>query len=248
METVLHFEETASTNTVLAELLALKNCAKNHQTLPNGTVAYADFQTDGRGRQSNKWFSEKGKNLLMSILIYPKLPMEAQFQVSMWTALALSDYLRQDVGLTDVSIKWPNDIYVRDKKISGILIEHTVISNRLAHSIIGIGLNLNQAWFPQNLPQATSVYLENGTACSIPESLTTIRKRLLDYMHADPMKVHENYGSQLYLRHQEARFMVKATQEIFEGSVTEVDGFGRLLIRQERQLRCFELNEISFLP
>lgn len=281
MDSVYHYGCLTSTNAVLEQLITSKNYAKSDEKLPNATIVYTDFQSNGRGRQSNKWFSESGKNLLMSILIYPDLTVGEQFQVSMWTALALSDYLRQNVGLHDVYIKWPNDIYVRNKKIAGILIEHTVKSNKLGHSIIGIGLNLNQEQFPSDLPYATSVYMETGRKVAVTESLTAIRSLLLSYMKASPETIRESYCKQLYLLNQKARFMVKATQELFEGYITDVDAYGRIRIQQEQNIRqtidkepeanipqksntsqvqniqqktitnnirCFELNEIRFLP
>ena len=194
----------------------------------------------------------------MSILLYPSLPVDNQFQVSMWTALALSGYLRQNVGLSDVYIKWPNDIYVHDKKIAGILIEHMVKPGKIDHSIIGIGLNLNQEHFPSELPYATSILMETGKMTSVQKSMIEIRKRLLAFMQADPAKVYESYCEQLYLRHQPARFMVKATQTVLLGCIQDVDELGRLRILQiqenkEQPETCkqifhhFELNEISFL-
>ena len=119
MNDILHFQQLASTNTYLEQQLQCQNRAN----LPDGLIVMTDFQTGGRGRQSNKWFSEKGKNLLMSILIYPQLPVEAQFRVTEWISLAMAEHLRQNVGM-EAEIKWPNDIYIHGKKIAGILISH----------------------------------------------------------------------------------------------------------------------------
>ena len=108
MNDILHFQQLASTNTYLEQQLH----SQNRANLPDGLLVMTDFQTGGRGRQSNQWFSETGKNLLMSILIYPHLPVEAQFRVTEWVSLALADHLRQNVGL-EARIKWPNDIYIQ---------------------------------------------------------------------------------------------------------------------------------------
>ena len=245
MDSVFHFSQLDSTNLLLKQWMASKNDAKEEETPANFTIVYADFQTAGRGRQSNGWFSESGKNLLMSVLIYPHLPVEAQFHVSMQTALALSDYLRQNVGLSAVSVKWPNDIYVGDKKIAGILIEHAIRARMISHSIIGIGLNLNQEQFPDNLPNPTSVWLECGKQTAIEESALAIRSCLQRRMTTDAETNRKDYLEQLYLRDRTARFRVKETGESFEGIIRGIDRFGRIIISRDQSDQCFELNEIA---
>ena len=117
----IEIDETTSTNDYLKSLLATLDGVQQE---PRLTVAYADYQTAGRGQGSNKWESEQGKNLLFSILCHPVwLPVQSQFIISEAIALALHDALAVYTG--GISIKWPNDIYWNDRKISGTIIENT---------------------------------------------------------------------------------------------------------------------------
>lgn len=126
-----------------------------------GTVWIADYQTSGRGQRGNVWESAKGANLMFTILLRPVfLPAQEQFLISQITALAIVNYLK-DKGL-DAKIKWPNDIYVGDRKICGILIAHTIAGANLSASIIGVGLNMNQTRFDSDAPNPTSLILEKN--------------------------------------------------------------------------------------
>ncbi len=133
-----------------------------HRELPHaeeGTVWVADFQTAGRGQRGNSWESSKGENLLFTILLRPDfVPVADQFSISQITALAIVKYL-ESKGLQP-KIKWPNDIYINDKKICGILIEHTLSGANLSASILGIGININQMVFESDAPNPTSLLLE----------------------------------------------------------------------------------------
>ena len=144
----IHIEETTSTNLI----------ARDMETEDDETVVITtDFQTDGKGQGSNKWESEKGKNLLFSI-ITPTLSIESrkQFLISMAMANAIYDVL-VDNGIKGVSIKWPNDIYAGNYKISGTLIENRLAGCVIRRSIIGVGLNVNQSVFISDAPNPTSM-------------------------------------------------------------------------------------------
>ncbi|MCF0175947.1 MAG: biotin--[acetyl-CoA-carboxylase] ligase [Bacteroidales bacterium] len=135
--------------------------------LDNMSVIAARWQSAGRGQRGNTWSSDKGENLTFSIVLkygdgsLPAIPAASQHSVSMAASLALVDFLA-DFGIS-AGIKWPNDIYVSDRKICGMLIEHTLCgSSSLKNSIIGIGLNLNQHIFDPSIPNPTSMSLETG--------------------------------------------------------------------------------------
>jgi BirA family biotin operon repressor/biotin-[acetyl-CoA-carboxylase] ligase len=130
----------------------------------------ADYQTAGRGCGTNRWESERGRNLLFSLLIRPHgLSANRQFHLSMAISLAISETLGQHVG--DVSIKWPNDIYWRDGKIAGILIEHTLQGALIKDSIIGVGLNVNQREFRSDAPNPVSLWQISGQETNREELL-----------------------------------------------------------------------------
>ena len=131
-------------------------------SLPDLSVVSAYVQTSGRGQRGNTWLSEPYKNLTFSIVVKRSFNIEPakQFVINEMISLAIVDLL-SGYGI-DARIKWPNDIYVGDKKICGILIEHAVRGNLLAHSIIGVGLNVNQSNFDASLYNPTSMSLETG--------------------------------------------------------------------------------------
>lgn len=132
---------------------------RNRDTAADKTVWAAEYQSAGRGQRGNKWESKSGENLMFTILFKPSsLRVKEQFSISAAVALGVVDYL-SSIGL-DASVKWPNDIYVGDRKICGILIENTLSCDRLSASIVGIGLNMNQRTFPSDLPNPTSAVME----------------------------------------------------------------------------------------
>ena len=131
---IIKKNQISSTNTVAIELL-------KKEELPEGTIIWADEQTKGRGQRGNSWESEPGTNLTISIILFPHfLKAEDQFLLSKVTSLAITDYLAN--RFNQVTIKWPNDIYVANDKIAGILIENSIIGSSFEYAVIGIGLNI----------------------------------------------------------------------------------------------------------
>lgn len=125
------------------------------------TVWFAEYQTAGKGQRGNKWSSHRAENLTFSILLKPtQIAAAGQYAISMVCAVGVVDYLGK-LGL-QAKIKWPNDIYIGDRKICGMLIENFLDGDRLSVSICGIGLNVNQKEFPDNIPNPTSVVRELG--------------------------------------------------------------------------------------
>ena len=142
---IVHITETDSTN----------QWVKSHRG-DHPFCVMADYQTAGRGCGTNRWESERGKNLLFSLLLHPKqIPASKQFHISMAISLSIIEALGQHVA--DLSIKWPNDIYWRNGKIAGILIENTLKGNIIKDSIIGVGLNVNQRHFISDAPNPVSM-------------------------------------------------------------------------------------------
>lgn len=138
------------------------------------SVYAAKFQTSGRGQRGNKWSSAAGQNLTFSVLLnftHPQMPdlaVRNQFLLSIVASLSVSDLL-QKLNIRN-SIKWPNDIYIGRRKVCGMLIENIVGNAGLEHSIIGIGLNLNQTEFPPELVNPTSVLVSSGLQ-TVPEDV-----------------------------------------------------------------------------
>lgn len=140
-------ESTDSTN---------NEALKHFSVCDDFSVYAAKFQTSGRGQKGTSWESQPGKNLLFSIVLKSlNLKAENQFTVAQIVAIGIKRYLKKK-GV-DAKIKWPNDIYVGDKKICGILIEHFLSGDTLSGSIVGVGLNLNQEIFVSNAPNPISL-------------------------------------------------------------------------------------------
>jgi len=147
---IVELDSVASTNDVAAD---------PHYT--HGAVIVAHEQTGGRGQRGNRWESAPGENLMFSLKIEPDaLPADRQFLISMSAVLAASDAL---IGFgLDCRLKWPNDLYVGNRKIGGILIENTLRGPYITSSVIGIGVNVMQKIFDPSIPNPTSCILENA--------------------------------------------------------------------------------------
>ena len=148
---ILHFPELDSTNNYLLSHL--------HEYEDEDVVAVADSQTHGRGSGTNSWESEDGKNLTFSILIHPcDISPSRQFIISMAVSIAIRNVIADIIPDGDLcKIKWPNDIYVGDKKICGILIENSLQGGVLRNCVLGIGLNVNQTLFTSDAPNPISL-------------------------------------------------------------------------------------------
>ena len=144
----IHFEEIDSTNSYIK---------REYSNLDNLTFVSTSFQSEGHGRYSRKWYSNKGENIMFSYLIKDINIINHFSYVSMFSAALVVKYL-ENKGLKNVTIKWPNDVYVNDKKICGMLLEGIIPS----YVVVGIGVNLNQTSFNDNELRhaATSVKLE----------------------------------------------------------------------------------------
>jgi len=147
-------DKVHSTNSYLADLI------RNNEA-EEGFAVVADYQDTGKGQGSSRWHSGRGENLLMSVALFPAfLSASRQFHISRIASLAICDFL-EPLGLK-VHIKWPNDILTGRGKISGILIENSIKGQKISHSVVGIGLNLNQKDFPDFPVRATSLVMEKG--------------------------------------------------------------------------------------
>jgi BirA family biotin operon repressor/biotin-[acetyl-CoA-carboxylase] ligase len=150
-----YLPSTASTNIIAHE--AARAGGKD------GTLVITDHQTHGRGRLDRKWLSHPGEDLLFSLILRPTLAPAQAFQLTAITSLAVAHAIRRETGL-DACIKWPNDIYIREKKASGILTELGITGTQMEYAVIGIGINVNSdpALHPDLRPIATSLRLETG--------------------------------------------------------------------------------------
>lgn len=168
---IITFDEVTSTNDV-----AMGDAASYGE----GAVLTALRQTAGRGQRGNHWSSEAGENLTFSLVLEPRhILVEQQFRISAMASLAACEAVRAcTVGVVDCRIKWPNDLYVGDRKIGGILIEHTLQGEYLTRSVVGIGINVCQRLFDPSLPNPTSI--ANEIAVSDVDTVTPSPKDVLN--------------------------------------------------------------------
>ena len=203
-------------------------------------VVWADYQTAGRGCGANRWESERGKNLLFSMMIHPEdLPANKQFQISMAISLAIVDALGQLVG--DLCIKWPNDIYWRNGKLAGILIENTLKGNFIKDSIIGVGLNVNQREFHSDAPNPVSLWQITSQETDREQLLKDILNRL-DFGEA----LKECYMKLLYRRKGFHPYTDK--DGVFMAEIAGVEDDGHLLlIDEDGKERRYAFKEVTFI-
>jgi len=235
-------EECNSTNDLAREFLNNNEC--------NDVVVFAAHkQISGRGQGSNKWCSDDYKNITCSIIIKPEnILMHEQFYISMITSLAARDYLLS-YNITS-SIKWPNDIYVSDKKIGGILIEHNIIGTNVTNSIIGIGLNINQSTFPSSIPNPTSLYNELKNSFNINEELSIFlsffNNWLVQLNSGEKDMIYNEYLKSLFGFNKWRNF--KTNNKVFIGKIINVETTGEIKITDKNNnTNGYFFKEIEFI-
>ena len=234
---IIHISETDSTNRWLRESQQLT--ADSRQPI----VVWADYQTAGRGQGTNKWESASDENLLFSILCYPHdIPANRQFSISMAISLAIVDALDQQIG--DVSIKWPNDIYWRNAKICGILIEHRLLGNVIRDSIIGVGLNVNQRQFLSDAPNPISLWQIHGHETDREALLHAILDRF-DY-YINKVDIKSEYIARLYRRRGYHPYV--DAEGAFMAELVDVEEDGHLVLQKEEGRQCrYAFKEVQFI-
>ncbi len=225
-----------------AERLLRKN------KLPEGAVILAHKQEQGRGQMGNRWYSEAGKNLTMTVVLYPRLDFpKEQFLLNQMASLAIKDVL-DELGLENVMIKWPNDIWVGSRKIAGILIQNSISQKSISQSIIGIGLNINQSHFPEGSGKPTSL-LSEGLKVNVKEVLAqlcySLEKRYLMLKANRKEELSSDYHHHLFRKDKWHIYLGKDGMP-FNGRILGVDEMGRLLMDSNEGKKAFNFKEITF--
>lgn len=241
-----------STNLFVREMLKDEGTGSvvSPTSLPGFTLVVADNQTAGRGQQGNSWETERGKNLTFTLLCHPLfLKASHQFLLSQCMALAIWQTLSQRVE--GVSIKWPNDIYVGDKKISGTLIECDLQGKSISNCLIGVGININQTLFRSDAPNPTSLQLLTGQGHDREAVLAGILSAF-QAGYAMLQEGHEEEVRQEYMRHLYRRTGMHRYCDVrgeFLAEIAEVEPTGHLRLRFDNgnEVR-YEFKEVRFLP
>ncbi len=232
-----------STNDIAAQMI------QSGQNVFEGTVIVTDNQTAGRGQRGNTWEASISENLTFSVIFKPNfLKASNQFQLNVAVSLGVFDFLSEfiDEGLT---VKWSNDIYYKNQKMGGVLIENSLQGYHIGHSVVGIGLNINQIKF-ENL-RATS--LRNVTQNPQQYDLPELLKKLLENLEKNYLQIKNNAYESLKMRYlanmfrfEEFHYFRKNGQQ-FLGQIIGIDETGKLGIETEGIVLYFDFKEVEFV-
>lgn len=236
---MLFLSQCHSTNDTAADLLKEKPQIE-------GTTIITQNQTQGRGQRGNVWKSEPGKNATFTVILKPTtVPTQKQFQLHLITTLAIYQTLFPILG-KELKIKWPNDIYYRDRKLGGILIENTLKGAHIENSIIGIGLNVNQSHFSS--VHATSLFDitdESFEANNIIEQiLIDLEKKYLELKNGKLKSLEAQYLRRLYQF--ESINTYEANNRTFQGKIIGINPSGLLQIQENEQVHEFAFKEVVY--
>lgn len=241
---MLEFLELDSTNNYSLSLLSKSKPSE-------GTVILAVNQSAGRGQIGNSWESEPGQNITMSVILYPTfLLARLQFKLNQAISLGVLDFLSAYID-SGLKIKWPNDIYVNNKKIGGTLIQNTLTASKIQSTVVGVGINVNQKHFQSNAPNPTSMFLEtskkNIIEVLIPQLCESIERRYLQLRANNFGLLEIDYLHHLYRLQEDALYMRMDSEEIFSGKIVGVTKTGKLMIDHNKGQSFFSLKEVKFL-
>ena len=238
----IHLSETDSTNK------ALKAISETEE-LPSGSIVIADFQTAGRGQRGNSWESEAGKNLTFSILLRPtEVRANMPFVISEIASLSVKYTLDKYIG--NISVKWPNDIYCNDKKIVGMLIENTILQEKISQSIIGIGINVNQTEFHSNAPNPVSMAQIAGCQFDLMDIIDSFHKIFMEQSERINNKnfdsIHKDYLNSAYRR--EGFHKYRDATGVFEAAIHDIEPTGHLVLkRTDSTYSRYAFKEVSYV-
>ncbi len=237
---LVYVPQCHSTNTLATEL------SQKAET-PEGTLIITNHQMAGRGQRGSSWEASPGENLTFSLILKPNfLQAQNQFQLNQAFSLGVLDYVK--ARLTgDIKVKWPNDVMVNERKVCGILFENQISGNELRHSIVGIGLNLNQKSFQYPTAGSLSLFshLRYSLAIELEALLYHLESRYLMLKEGKQEKLKTEYLQNLYRIEEMHHFRNHEIE--FKGMISGVDEVGRLRIEVEGVERIFGAKQLTFL-
>lgn len=261
---IVHIPETDSTNRWIKDRLSKDRRSDEVLTVRRiegvltdsridgeaSLIVWADYQTAGRGCGTNSWESERGKNLTFSMLLHPsEVKASQQFTLSMANALALKDTL--DDYVADIKIKWPNDIYWKDRKICGTLIETTLQGNYIKDCIIGNGINVNQQSFCSDAPNPVSLFQILGHEEDCQKVLEKVVANTSKYMEMVASgswdEIRARYRQHLYRRGEVHRYRFMNGDEAYCKLLDVEDDGHLLLLNDNGQTHRCAFKEVQFV-
>jgi BirA family biotin operon repressor/biotin-[acetyl-CoA-carboxylase] ligase len=242
-QSLVKLPEIDSTNNYLKKLLS------NTKPLAEGTVIMADHQFAGRGQQSNVWEAEKGKNLTISILLNPSfLNLHQQFYLNKAVSLGINDCLRGIIG-EDCKIKWPNDIYYKNQKLGGVLVENIISGHSIKTSIVGIGINVNQQNFGDSVERAISLskilHQDYDLNDLLNQLCKNIENRYLQLKEHATDCLDDDYLNRLYRLNEVNQYLIG--DKLYKGTIKGVTEQGLLLLQTDDEVKLLDLKQVKFI-
>lgn len=242
----IHKSRLASTNQYAKELLTTKTPPKE------GTVVITDFQTAGIGQHDSSWYSEAGKSATMSVILYPDfLPLRRHYSLSMMTAISTYAVCKKYIKPNNLSIKWPNDIYIGNKKVGGILIQTSLKNSSFNYAIAGIGVNIKK--FTNHTDELGLItYLEKYSKESINTRAfaNELCKSLNHYYSILKNKNYNNltelYYSVMYKKDEKITYYDRLKEKFGSGIIRGVTKEGKLIVEEKEKIKHFALKSITY--
>lgn len=237
-----YLEQVGSTNETIKEMV-------QGESIEEGFTIYTLNQMSGRGQQGREWVNSPGESLALSVFLKPTfLEVSRAYGLSIAVAVAVREFLENNFNL-QAKIKWPNDIYVSDKKVSGILIENQILGNSIGQSILGIGINFNQEAFPDVLSRATSIKMLTGKKQSILVHLGQLTQMLdtaYNQLQSGEIEhLSERYVTHMYGLNSQRKFIIDDEKKT--AVVNGIDEAGRILLELDGDVKAFSQGEITWL-
>lgn len=242
---IIRLQSVASTNDFLQEEI------KKGVVLKEGTVVVTSNQLDGKGLENNKWESAPGLNLLLSVYLESGfIESQHQFVLNKMVSLSVFDFINSLTPNTSNKIKWPNDVYINNGKVSGVLIKNTISGKDILHSIVGIGININQVNFESDAPNPISLKQILKTELNLDSCLDSLmfylNKRYLQLKNGDFQKIDIDYLQSLY-RYRELHIFHINNRKL-KARIIGLGEFGRLQLMTEDNatIEC-DMKEVKFI-
>lgn len=241
---IIYLDRVSSTNEIAIKLM-------EENSYPEGCLFVARTQFAGRGMGINTWESEPGTNLTFSVILFPDfLPVERQFMLNKMISLALHDYISKLSLQTTITIKWPNDLYLGDRKVAGILINNVIQGASFVSTVAGIGLNINQEVFRSDAPNPVSLKNLTGIEFRLERCLTDLCE-YLDHRYEELRmgmfrRMDHDYLERQYRKGGFFPFLFHGRR--IQARIESVDKYGRLaLLTAEGERILSDQKEITYI-
>lgn len=237
---VIYMPSCHSTNDIALQMLKKPDTRE-------GMVVITDHQTAGRGQRGNDWVSDPKANLILSVILKPNfLQASDQFYLNIIASLAVSRMIESAVNQNLTKVKWPNDVLLNEKKVTGILIENTLQRNLIQWSVVGMGINVNQR--DLGIGKATSLYEVTNRISQLPVLFEMLIESLeYYYLKLKSGKKEELKGEYLQNLFGFQQFRKYRTEYFFDGKIIDVTEAGRLVMETTNGVQSFDFKEVEFM-